>query len=153
MNSPPKQDKGLQSLSLLHKESLDVQEVAGGAFPPGVLFLQCNPSKDYAAPMSSPRGWREYFLAELIFCCEEIIGQSFPRTHSHGSGMVSQQGYFCQGKLRQEEGGENSGKNQSVNPAWEQGLENPPGFDQKMLYQMDWGWKQTWGTGSAGVHC
>lgn len=77
-----------------HKESPDVQEVAGGVFPPGILFPRCRPSKHYAAPISSLRGCREYFQAELISCCEEITGQSFPRTCSYGSGMVSQQGYL-----------------------------------------------------------
>lgn len=44
--------------------------------------------------MSSLWGCKEYFRAELISCCEEITGQSFPRTCSYGSGMVSQQGYL-----------------------------------------------------------
>lgn len=68
------------------------QEVAGGAFPLGGCF-PCNPSKDYAALMSSSPGGA-YFLAELISCCEEITGQCFPRTCGNGRGMVSQQGYL-----------------------------------------------------------
>lgn len=73
--------------------SPEVQEVAEGAFPLGGCF-PCNPSKDYAALMSSSPGGGAYFLAELISCCEEITGQCFPRACGNGRGMVSQQGYL-----------------------------------------------------------